>query len=208
MNAGTVFGGSALRKEFSWPTRILLLAATVLVALSRNYLGVHTPQDTLVGIAVSLTVMWLIGLMMRWVDRHPNLDWIVVCAGFTLAAGLALYAALKPYPRDFDAEGKLIVDGAKMATDTFKGIGYAMGFLTGWILERRFVGFTVEVPAARRLARCAAGLFGFYAVTLILVPWIRELPDPVGAVIACFVQTFWITFLFPWCFNLLGKQKQ
>lgn len=56
-------------------------------------------------------------------------DWIVVVVGLGLALALALYAGLKPYPADYDAEGKLIVDGAKMANDTFKGVGWCVKHL-------------------------------------------------------------------------------
>ena len=65
----------------------------------------------------------------------------MVCIGVGLAVLVAIYAAIKPYPVDTDASGKVLVEGAKMANDTFKGVGYCTAFLTGWILERRFVKF-------------------------------------------------------------------
>ncbi len=44
----------------------------VLIAFSRNYLGVHTPQDILVGIAVGLLVMWLTYKLTLWLKKHPG----------------------------------------------------------------------------------------------------------------------------------------
>ncbi len=55
----------------------------------------------------------------------------MACAGMALGVAVAVYAAVKRYPTDLDAEGKLIVDGAKMANDTFKGVGYCAAFLIG-----------------------------------------------------------------------------
>jgi len=49
---------------------------------------------------------------------------------------VAIFAAVKPYPADYDAAGNLLVDGMKMANDTFKGVGWCAGFLLGWILVR------------------------------------------------------------------------
>ena len=207
-NAGTVFGGTALWKGISRTLRVVLAIIVALVAFSRIYLGVHTPQDVLVGAAVSIITMGLTLRLMRWIGTHPEKDWIVAAAGIGLCVLLAVYAAVKSYPADYDAEGKLIVDGAKMANDTFKSIGWAAAFLTGWILERRFAGFSTEVPVAKKLARCAAGLVGFYAVSLVIVPAIKTwLPGPAGTIVSCYIQMLYITFLFPWCMKRFEKQN-
>lgn len=137
---------------------------------------------------------------MGWVEAHPGKDWLVVCVGVGLSAAVALYAVLKPYPADYVAEGKLIVDGAKMANDTFKGVGYSVAFLVGWMLERRFVGFTTEVPVQQKLMRAVIGLLGYYAASLILAPLVKTwISGPAGTFLSCFIQMFYIAFLFPWC---------
>lgn len=206
MNAATLYGGLAVRKGTSRGLRIVTLVIVALVAFSRIFLGVHTPQDILVGIGAGILVMWLTGKLMSWVETHPEKDWIVVCVGIGLTAALAVYAAVKPYPEDYDANGKLIVDGAKMANDTFKAVGWVVAFLTGWVLERRFVGFSTEVSVQKKLMRAVSGLLGFYAVSLILMPWIKEwLPGPTGTIISCFVQMLYISFLFPWCIKHFEK---
>ena len=208
MNASTVFGGIAVRKDYPRALRVVLGLVMVFVAFSRVYLGVHTPQDVLVGAAIGTLVMWLTLRLMRWVEAHPGKDWLVVCAGVGLSAAVALYAALKPYPADYDAEGKLIVDGAKMANDTFKGVGYSVAFLTGWILERRFVNFTTEVSVQRKLMRAVIGLLGYYAVSLILTPLLKTWgPGPAGTFISCFIQMFYISFLFPLCAKRMERSS-
>ena len=207
-NAGTIFGGMALRKEISRTLRAVLLALVFLVGFSRLYLGVHTPQDVIAGAAASILVMALTAKLMQWVAAHPEKDWIVVCTGLVLCILLAVYAALKPYPEDFDAEGKLIVDGAKMASDTFKGVGWTAALLTGWILERRFVGFSTDVPVPKKLARCVIGLLGYYAVSLLLASGMKEwLPGAAGTTVSCFLQMLYITFLFPWCVRRFEKDE-
>ena len=114
------------------------------------------------------------------------------------AAALALYAACKPYPADYDAAGKLLVDGAKMANDTFKGVGWCAAFLCGWYLERRYVRFSSDIPLPAKIARTVNGLISYYAVSLILVPVVKSwIGGPAGTLVSCFIQMFYVVFLFP-----------
>ena len=208
MNAASLFGGIAVRKDYPRALRIVLGFVLAFVAFSRIYLGVHTPQDVLVGAGIGTLVMWLTLRLMRWVEAHPGKDWLVVCISVGLGAAVALYAALKPYPADYDAEGKLIVDGAKMANDTFKGVGYCVAFLTGWILERRFIGFSTEVPVQQKLMRAVIGLLGYYAVSLILAPLLKTwISGPAGTFISCFIQMFYVAFLFPLCAKYMERSS-
>ena len=200
MNGASLYGGGAIRKELPRLLRVVLGLIVVLIAFSRSFLGVHTPQDVLVGMAAGLLAMWLTGKLLKWVEAHPGKDILVMCVGIGIAVAVAVFAALKSYPEDRDAAGKLLVDGAKMANDTFKGVGWAIGYLAGWVLERRFIGFSTDVPMGTRVTRFAAGLLGFYAVSLVLGPLVKGwIPGPAGTISSCFLQMFYVSFLFPWC---------
>ena len=206
-NAGTVFGGGAVRRDFPRLLRTILFLIVALVAFSRLYLGVHTPQDVLVAGVYSILIMWLTIRLMRWLEEHPEKETLVVCIGIGVSLLLALYAGLKPYPEDFDTEGQLIVDGAKMANDTFKAVGWVSAFLIGWVLERRWVGFSTDVSRMTKVTRCVVGLLGFYAVSLLLMPLLKEgLSGPAGTIVSCFVQMLYISFLFPWCMMKLEQK--
>ena len=206
MNAATVYGGGTVRKDLPRVLRIVLGLLVLLVAFSRNYLGVHTPQDVLVGAAAGILVMWLTVKLMEWVKIHPEKDLLVVCIGVGLAIAVAIYAAVKPYPVDKDAAGKVLVEGAKMANDTFKGVGWCAAFLTGWILERRFVQFSTDISMVKRFTRLAVGLLSYYAVSLIFVPavknWISGAP---GTFVSCYLQMLYVAFIFPWILKRFEK---
>ena len=199
MNAATIFGGGAVRKDIPRALRAVLGLLVLLVAFSRNYLGVHTPQDVLVGIVAGILVMYLTVKLMHWIKVHPEKDILVVCIGVGLAVLVAIYAAVKPYPTDTDAAGRVIVEGAKMANDTFKGVGWSVAFLTGWILERRFVQFSTDIPMMKRITRLTYGLLTYYVVSLIFVPlvkaWISGAP---GTFVSCYLQMLYVAFIFPW----------
>ena len=199
MNAASLYGGVTVRKELPRALRIATGVIVALIAFSRNFLGVHTPQDVLVGAAAGLLLMWLTAKLMKWIEAHPKKDIPVMCAGIGIAAAVAVFAALKSYPADYDSAGKLLVDGAKMANDTYKGVGWCVGFLSGWVLERRFVGFSTDVPMAKRMTRLVTGLLGYYAVSLILMPLLKSaIPGAGGTITTCFLQMFYVSFIFPW----------
>lgn len=200
MNGATLFGGIAVRKELPKVLRIVGALVMVLIAFSRNFLGVHTPQDVLVGMGAGVLMMWLTSKLLQWIAQHPDKDVVVAGIGIALAIGVGLFAALKSYPADYDADGQLLVDGAKMANDTFKGVGWAIAFCVGWVLERRSVRFSTDVPMATRATRLAVGLLSYYVVALILVPQLKEIiSGGLGTAISCFLQMFFVVYIFPWC---------
>ncbi|MBO7661781.1 MAG: phosphatase PAP2 family protein [Clostridia bacterium] len=206
MNGASLYGGGMIRKELPRTLRVVMGVIFVLIAFSRIFLGVHTPQDILVGSLVGLLVMGLTGKLIQWAEEHPGRDLAVMGVGIGIAVLVAVFAALKSYPQDYDAEGKLLVDGAKMAKDTYKGVGWSIGFLAGWVLEKRRVGFTTDIPMITRITRLVTGLLSYYALSLILVPLLKKwIPGVPATILTCFLQTFYITFLFPWFIKRLER---
>ena len=180
VNAASLYGGGMIRKELPKVLRVFLGLIVVLIAFSRIFLGVHTPQDILVGALSGLLLMWLTSRLMRWLDAHPEKDLTVLLIGVGIAV--------------------VLVDGEKMANDTYKGVGWSLGFLSGWVLERRRIHFSTDVPMKTRMTRLVTGLLGHYAVSLILVPLLKSwIPGAAGTIVSCFLQMFYVVFLFPWC---------
>ena len=209
MNAASLFGGITIRKELPNLLRIISGVVFALIAFSRIFLGVHTPQDILIGSGVGLLVMWLTGKLIEWLEKHPEKDILVMCIGIGISVAVAVFASLKSYPVDYDAAGNLLVDGTKMAKDTYKGVGWCIGFLAGWVLEKRFINFsTTDIPMITRVTRLSTGLIGYYAVSLILLPLIKDLiPGAGGTVISYFIQMFFVTFLFPLCLKYIDRHS-
>lgn len=198
MNAASLFGGLAIKRKTTNGLRILCWIVLGLIAFSRIFLGVHTPQDILVGAGVGVLVMFLTGKLLMWLEAHPNKDIIVAVIGILVAVAAAAFSALKPYPVDYDAAGNLLVDGLKMANDTFKAVGWLSAFLAGWVLERRFVDFTTETTVQQRFIRLAGGLLGYYVIHLIINPLLKAaVAGFAGTVVTCFIQMFYIVLLFP-----------
>ena len=79
-------------------------------------------------------------------------------------------------------------------------------FLTGWILERRFVQFSTDISMMKRMTRLTFGLFSCYLVSLIFVSvikdWITGVP---GIFVSSYLQVFYVSFIFPCLFKHFEK---
>ena len=62
-------------------------------------------------------------------------------AGLIVCAAFLAFVTCKSYPIDYAPDGSILVDPEMMITDCYVAAGCAIGFLIGWILERRFVQF-------------------------------------------------------------------
>ncbi len=129
-----------------------------LVLFSRNYLGVHTPQDVVVGFAATLLAMWAVCKLEDWTDADPTRDLPVLIGGLALVVVAGAFFVLKPYPMDYAADGSLIVDPAAMINDSFQGIGYLGSFVVCRYIERRGFDFDRELYGRSRIIAAIVAL--------------------------------------------------
>jgi len=207
MNASAVFGGITVQKRMGKGIRIVCAIVVLLTGFSRMYLGVHFPQDVLVGIIVGLPVMYACSVVMDKYSDTKNADLVIASISICTAILIAIYAAFKSYPVDYDAEGQILVDGAKMAKDTFTGVGWNVGYFVGWIIERRFVNFTVEGSISEKGFRLILGLMGFYLMSLLIVPLIiGSMGAWSGCLVKGFLQMIYIVLIYPLCIKKMNRK--
>ncbi|MBQ3080111.1 MAG: phosphatase PAP2 family protein [Clostridia bacterium] len=158
-NAVSCYGGFAAEKrvkKWAWAPWVLVL----LIGFSRLYLGVHTPQDVLVSLAIGIVLVITVKKLSAVLEKNPRLDILYALTGFVLSIALALYATFKPYPAG---------DGMKYTNDALKLAGAAAGLFLGWIAERRLIGF--EIPKA--LWKKAVRLIGGLGLVLIIMKGLK-----------------------------------
>ena len=73
VSAGPIYGGLAV-SAWSWKkwVSVILIFLAVLTGFSRNYLGVHTPQDVAVGCLESALWLFVIAKIFKYVEAHPE----------------------------------------------------------------------------------------------------------------------------------------
>ena len=209
-SATAYYGSIALwfgkkRRWVAWAMAVLIL----LTGFSRNYLGVHTPQDVAVGIGLCCLYLAVNARVLAWLERNPRGDWIIACVGSALALAAVAFYLTKSYPMDYQ-NGVLLVDPSVMMEDGFMAAGMVLGFYPGWLIERRLICFSTA-PKDRSAAQylLAAAALGPLLALYKLLPGL--LAPAVGVCwaefISCALLAFYAMALVPALIRLLQNRR-
>ncbi|MBO5572901.1 MAG: phosphatase PAP2 family protein [Clostridium sp.] len=170
--AAPIAGGMAVntweKKSTRWIS-VLFALFILLTMFSRNYLGVHTPQDVLVGALESLLCLVLTAKLFRYLDAHPEKEDMLLLGGFIFCCLAILYITVKPYPMHYDAAGKLLVDPQKMMNDGYGDIGKMMGFIIARYVEKTWIRFDSMKKGTKSILLCLICLVPM----VLLKSWLR-----------------------------------
>ncbi len=149
------FGAISVFAKRKWVKALCILLA-LLVGLSRMYIGVHTPQDVLVGAGLSvLCLLVFYPLMLGKKDRTlPGLILLTL-----LSIGYLAYMELTQFPADIDAHNL----GSAMK-NAYTLLGCAAGLLVVYPIEKKYVRYCVKAVWWAQLLKVALGLVLVLAV--------------------------------------------
>lgn len=204
------FGAVAFVYRKKKPIAIPCICLVLLVAFSRNYLGVHTPQDVLAGITVSLSVIFLIkNIQKKTADSEKN-RFTFFCTAVAVTAICMTIMCLKKYPVDYDNEGNILIAPERVIASFASKAGMLVGFLAAWITEKKYIDFDTEnLTLTKRIIRAVtvcviyiiAAILSSFISNVITIEWLSAF---VKNVLLCFC-----VFLFgPLIFTKIEKSKQ
>ena len=194
-NLGTVaFWQKDRRKRLAVFCIILIL----LIGFSRNFLGVHTPQDVFVGIAESVFVILVVSKVADRAEGNGKLIDILTAVGLVLTAAALVYIIYKPYPMDY-VDGALLVDPQSMMNDSFKAAGYLTGFLIGSYIERHYINYEIPFGAHNLgLVSCVgAGIMITWKEYIAPATFVAWLGGHWGHFVARFLMLIFATVVWP-----------
>ena len=168
--ATSIYGGIAViaRKGLKWISviAIILLALT---GFSRNYLGVHTPQDVIVGVTEGIVILFVVSLIFKYLEKHPEKENIFLLISFIVGWCGILYITFKGYPMDY-VDGELLVDPQKMMKDGYWDLASLITFPVARLIERKWIRFEPTGLHAKGLIICAIGMVPLWAIIMYLRP--------------------------------------
>ncbi|MBO5868451.1 MAG: phosphatase PAP2 family protein [Oscillospiraceae bacterium] len=135
-NAVGTFGSIAVSIKQKW-IKVIAICIAILVPLSRMYLGVHTPQDVLVGSALSLGLILLFKPLLG--DNAKKYLTILLPCMTVLAIAYLCFVKLYRFPVDIDADN--LASGIKNA---YTLLGCIFGFLVVFIIDEKWLYFKTD----------------------------------------------------------------
>ncbi|MCQ2966703.1 MAG: phosphatase PAP2 family protein [Alphaproteobacteria bacterium] len=179
--------------------RISMILIVLLIMFSRMYLGVHTPQDVLVGALISVGGVYVSLKILDYLYKNPQRDILIACI-ILLCQTLLIYLT---YLRANSLAGDVVIDSYKNFQKYIIYSSYQYGFLLAWLLERRFVNFSTEGSVKQRILRILIGFVGLALVLFIGANYLKPL-GMCGKFFDNFLIVFYIVFIGPY---LIKKSK-
>lgn len=172
-----------------------------LTMFSRIYVGVHTPQDVLVGALTGIVAAFVVFFTDKLLQKRPNLDIVVLIVSLVLCILVVIFIYYRKYPLDY-VDGKLLVDPKKMTIGGFGDPGRFFGIMIGWFIERRFIKFDISGTNIQKVLRSFVGglLFIFYWTVVV-----KPLGDLLNVGIAVFLLQASAPLLFMTVYPLIFK---
>lgn len=220
--AAGLWGMLAVMLRKPWVT-LCALVLIVLIGVSRIYLGVHFPQDVLVGWLLGALTLWAFVVLWepaaRWLRRRSTSQLVLICLvapALILLPAVPLVNALGSYelPADWMANAQRAGEPypAPVGLDsTLTAAGALCGFSLGLVVIQRAGGFSPAGPAWKRAICFLVGLVGIAVLYVGLKAILPEGESLLGGIMR-FVRYaslgFWAGAGAPWVFRRLGLNPQ
>lgn len=158
---------------------------SLLVAFSRNYLGVHTLQDVVMGLCIASFFIALSCKTVKWCEQESKRDFIVVALGYIL----------------------LFVPMLRVGCMTNAGMG--MGLLLGWCVERHLIRFEIVQDVNIKLVRFIPGLLVVFVLMKVLPASLQLfISGKYAGFFANFFIGLFITVIYPAIFSKIKYYKE
>ena len=196
--ATSIFGSIAVWLWKNKLARYLSILAILLVGFSRNYLGVHTPQDVVVSLILGAFVLFGNLKLLKWLEKNKNNDIVLFAIILVASLLLVLYTELKTYPVDY-LNGQILVDPESMKFESLPKAGFVLGMFLGWIIENRTVNFdTKNFSMPAKIFLYLIGALGIYLICSHLISFLIEIfGKNIGGTSGFFILGSFISLIYP-----------
>ena len=145
-------GGLAMIVKRNW-IRIAAIVLALLTSFSRMYLGVHTPLDVGVSLAVSLVLVFGLRPLFRNIEAKPGRFYAILAAMFLFGLAFVCYAEFWPFPADLDAENH-----THAISNAYKLLGVVFGMAVGYTIDLKWVHFKPQATWLGQILKIVLGL--------------------------------------------------
>lgn len=204
-SAGGLFGSFWWTERKKKLFRIGMPILIFLIGFSRLYLGVHTPQDVLVGWLSGFASLALFNFVLKWLDGKEHRDLFVLVSGLVILTIGLIATMLRNYP--LSVNGCEPVDIHVLTDDIYSGLGMGYGLIIGWFVERRWIRFDVQGTAKEKILRYLLGCAGMVVVYILPKHFLYDsLGEQWGRFVLYFATLLYVVMIYPYCIAKLQQK--
>lgn len=156
------FGGVARFASKAW-VRVVCIVLALLTAISRMYLGVHTPADVGVSLAVAVVLVLVLYPLMESTLWFPKRMYAVIGGMLALSLAFVGFMELYPFPADTDAANL-----ASAVKNSYTMVGSVAGMLAVYTFDTKVLKFSTRAPWWGQIIKLVGGLALAVAVKSLL----------------------------------------
>lgn len=155
-NSVGMLGALGTASKQLW-VKILCIAGVILVPFSRLYLGVHTPQDVLVSMAVSLVLIVSFDLLLRLNDKYPFVIYVVLGVMLAVVAAFLVFLYAYPFPEDVFSEQN-VGNYDSALKNAYTMLGCVLGVLVFRFVDDKFTHYETKAVWWAQILKLVIGL--------------------------------------------------
>ena len=199
--AVTLYGGIA-RSERKWKWLMWAsVAACILVSFSRMYLGVHTPADVLVSVAVGLVLVFALYPLMMKEHKSPWVLYGTLIAIFVITLGNLLYVELWRFPADVDPDNM-----ESAIKNAWKLLGVVVGMCILFPVDRIWIRYETDAVWWAQILKLAGGLIPVVLIkSLLKSPLQALLGASVGDAVRYLLLVLFAGLVWPLTFRFFAR---
>lgn len=200
--AVNVYGGISRSSKRRW-VQILGIVLVVLVSFSRMYLGVHTPKDVLVSLAIGVALVFLLYPLIEKSRNDMRFMYLAIAIAAVLAVGNLLFVELAAFPADVDADNL-----SHAVENAWKLLAAVLGMCLIYPIERKWINFDTRAVWWAQLLKVAGGLLIVLAIkSLLKSPLNAVLGASVGGFVRYLIMVMVAGLAWPLSFRFFAKLK-
>lgn len=146
------FGGVARFTSRIW-LRIVCVILALLTAVSRMYLGVHTPLDVGVSIIVAVVLIFVLYPLFESTLWFPNRMYVIIGVMFAFSLCFVGFMEFYPFPADVDTANL-----ASAVKNAYTMSGAVAGMFLVYFVDSKWTRFSTHAPWWGQLSKLAGGL--------------------------------------------------
>lgn len=199
--ATTLYGGIARsekkRKWLMWSS----IAAVVLIAFSRMYLGVHTPADVLSSLVIGIILVLVLYPLMMKEHKTPWVMYGTLGVIFLITLANLLYVSLYSFPADID-----VTNLESAVENAWKLFGVVVGMCIIYPVESKWIRYDTNAVWWAQLIKFFGGLIPVILIkSLLKSPLQALLGAAVGDCVRYLLLVLAAGLLWPLTFRYFSK---